>query len=98
MLRNGLSERPPAAIGARNAAWRSRQAYADALNPHQTSTLDRLLDGVESRLTSSGWAAMNGCSQDTANRAIRDLVERGILVRGEAGGRSTSYVLVGGRG
>ena len=37
---------------------------------------------------------MNHCSQDTANRDIRDLIDRGILVRGQAGGRSTSYELV----
>ena len=36
---------------------------------------------------------MNRCSQDTANRDIRDLIDRGILVRGPAGGRSTSYDL-----
>ena len=75
---------------------RARLRETHALNPRQTRTLDRLLDGTEGRLTSSGWAAMNGCSQDTANRDIRDLVERGILVRSEAGGRSTSYGLVGG--
>ena len=76
-----------------------RQAHArDTLNPRQARILDRLLDGYEGRLTSSKWAGMAGCSQDTANRDIRDLVERGILVRGQAGGRSTSYVLVAGRG
>ena len=37
---------------------------------------------------------MNGCSQDTANRDIRDLIDRGVLARGPAGGRSTSYELV----
>ena len=77
---------------------RARLGETHALNPRQTRTLDRLLDGTEGRLTSSGWAAMNRCSQDTANRDIRDLVERGILVRGEAGGRSTSYGMVGGWG
>ena len=77
---------------------RARLGETHALNSRQTRTLDRLLDGIEGRLTSSGWAAMNLCSQDTANRDIRDLVERGILVRGEAGGRSTSYGLAGGRG
>ena len=75
---------------------KARLRETHALNPRQTRTLDRLLDGIEGGITSSGWAKMNGCSQDTANRDIRDLVERGILARGEAGGRSTGYVLVGG--
>jgi Fic family protein len=34
---------------------------------------------------------MNKCSQDTAIRDIQDLIERGILVKEAAGGRSTSY-------
>ena len=63
---------------------RARLGETHALNPRQARTLDRLLDGTEGSLTSSGWAAMNLCSQDTANRDIRDLVERGILARGEA--------------
>jgi len=67
------------------------------LNVRQVKMLNRLLDGFEGKLTSSKWATMNHCSQDTANRDIRDLIEHGILVRGQAGGRSTSYGLVVGR-
>ncbi len=67
---------------------------AEAFNPRQARTLNRLLDGFEGRLTSSKWAKMNGCSQDTANRDIRDLIERGVLTRSNAGGRSTSYEFV----
>ena len=65
----------------------------DALNQRQVKMLNRLLDGFEGKLTSSGWARLNRCSQDTASRDIRDLIDRGILVRGRAGGRSTSYEL-----
>lgn len=65
-----------------------------ALNARQANTLNRLLDGFEGRLTSSKWGKMNGCSQDTANRDIRDLIDRGLLVRSNAGGRSTSYKIV----
>jgi Fic family protein len=35
------------------------------------------------------------CSSDTALRDIQQLVERGVLVRNQAGGRSTSYSLAG---
>ena len=71
------------------------QAHSStSLNERQVKILNRLLDGFEGKLTSSKWAAMNRCSQDTANRDIRDLMDRGILVRSRAGGRSTSYELV----
>ena len=71
------------------------EAHArESLNERQVKILNRLLDGFEGKLTSSKWATMNHCSQDTANRDIRDLIGRGILVRGQAGGRSTSYELI----
>ena len=56
--------------------------------------INRLLDGFEGKLTSSKWAKLAKCSQDTALRDIDDLVKRGILVKTPAGGRSTSYTLV----
>ena len=55
--------------------------------------INRLLDGFEGKLTSSKWAALAKCSQDTAHRDIVDLVERGLLLRNPGGGRSTSYSL-----
>ena len=70
----------------------------DGLNPRQRKLLDRLRAGVPARIASSGWAAMAGCSRETAIRDIGELVARGILVRSEAGGRSTSYGLAEGRG
>lgn len=63
-------------------------------NDRQRKTLNRLLDGFEGKLTSSKWASLGKCSQDTASRDIDDLVKRGILVKDPAGGRSTSYSLV----
>ncbi|MFH1262771.1 MAG: Fic family protein [Pseudomonadota bacterium] len=63
------------------------------LNDRQRRTLNKLLDGFEGKLTSSKWAKLTKCSQDTAHRDILDLVERNILVKDPAGGRSTSYSL-----
>ncbi len=63
------------------------------INARQRAVIDRLLDGFEGKLTSSRWADLAGCSQDTALRDIADLVHHGILRRGTAGGRSTSYTL-----
>ena len=64
------------------------------LNERQRKVVNRLLDGFEGKLTSSKWAAMTKTSPDTALRDINDLVARGVLVRDEGGGRSTSYSLV----
>jgi Fic family protein len=44
--------------------------------------------------TSSKWAAITKCSQDTALRDVSDLLGRRMLEREEAGGRSTNYVLL----
>jgi Fic family protein len=63
------------------------------LNERQTLVLNRVLDGFEGKLTTSKYAELAKCSQDTAFRDILALVERGILVRGPEGGRSTSYAL-----
>lgn len=63
------------------------------LNERQRLVLNRLLDGFEGKLTTSKYAKLAKCSQDTALRDILPLVERGILVRGPEGGRSTSYAL-----
>ena len=64
------------------------------INERQRVVINRLLDGLEGKLTTSRWARMTKCSQDTALRDITDLMERGILVRSTEGGRSTSYALV----
>lgn len=80
-----------AGVLAKARFWEAHAS--DVLNERQVKILNRLLDGFEGKLTSSKWATMTRCSQDTANRDIRDLIDRGILVRSRAGGRSTSYEL-----
>ena len=64
------------------------------MNDRQIKMLNKLLDGFDGKLTSSKWAAMGKCSQDTALRDISDLLERGVLMKSAASGRSTSYELV----
>lgn len=66
----------------------------EPLNERQIKVLNRLLDGFEGKLTSSKWARIAKCSQDTAYRDITDLIERGALKKDPGGGRSTSYSLV----
>jgi Fic family protein len=63
------------------------------INERQRNVLNRLLDGFEGKLTSSKWAMLTSTSADTALRDISDLMARGILMKNEAGGRSTSYSL-----
>lgn len=65
------------------------------VNERQRKVINKLLDGFEGKLTSSKYAKIAKCSEDTALRDIRALVERGVLVKNEAGGRSTSYALAG---
>jgi Fic family protein len=61
------------------------------LNERQIKVLNRMLDGMEGKMTSSKWAKLAKCSQDTAHRDIQDLIKRGALKQNPAGGRSTSY-------
>jgi Fic family protein len=63
------------------------------LNHRQRLVLNRLLDGFAGKLTTSKYAKLAKCSQDTALRDILACVERGILVRNAEGGRSTNYAL-----
>lgn len=63
------------------------------LNERQVKLINRLLDDVEGKLTSSKWAAIAKCSPDTALRDITELIACGVLMKSAAGGRSTSYEL-----
>ena len=74
----------------RKARFWDKHAGA-AFNQRQRDMLGRLLQGFEGKLTSSKWAKIQKCSQDTALRDIDDLVGRGILRKDAGGGRSTSY-------
>lgn len=64
------------------------------MNHRQIKLLNRLLDGFDGKLTSSKWATIAKCSQDTALRDITELLERGAIKKSAASGRSTSYELV----
>ena len=80
-----------AGVLAKARFW--ERAAGLSLTDRQRLVLNRLLDGFEGKLTTSKWAKLAKCSQDTALRDIAFLVERGVLVRNPGGGRSTSYRL-----
>lgn len=63
------------------------------INERQRTIINKLFDGFDGKLNSSKWAKINKCSPDTALRDINDLIQKNILVKDEAGGRSTNYIL-----
>jgi Fic family protein len=63
------------------------------VNERQRNVINRLLGDFEGHLNTSKYAKLAKCSNDTALRDIREMVERGTLVQNPAGGRSTSYRL-----
>jgi Fic family protein len=80
-----------AAVLLKSRVW--QRLGAGRVNDRQRQMVNRLLDGFEGKLTSSKYARLARCSTDTALRDIRELLELAVLVRNEAGGRSTSYRL-----
>jgi Fic family protein len=78
-----------ASVLAKANFWESIAAVP--LNERQRLVLHRLLEGFEGKLTTSKWAKLTTCSQDTAARDISALVAAGVLKRNAEGGRSTSY-------
>jgi len=75
----------------RQRFWQNLQGKP--LSERQTRVLNRLLEGFEGRITTRKWAALGKCSHPTAQRDINALIELGALKPGEAGGRSTAYLL-----
>ena len=79
------------AVKQKEKVWESLSEVA--LNERQRKLINRIVDGFQGKLTTSKWAKIAKCSQDTAYRDILDLVTRGILIKNSEGGRSTSYSL-----
>jgi Fic family protein len=75
---------------ARLWQWIDRQP----VNARQQKVVNRMLDADwEGFMTTAKYARLAKCSKDTALRDITGLVDRGILIRNQDGGRSTSYRL-----
>ena len=66
----------------------------EIFNERQIKLLNRLFNGFEGKLTTSKWAKIAKTSKDSALRDIQNLIERNILEKEKAGGRSTNYRLV----
>ena len=92
-LKNALtsSEKILANVLDKHQFWNK---YATQIfNDRQILLLNKLLDGFTGKLTSSKWAKIAKCSADTALRDINDLINKKILLKESAGGRSTNYEL-----
>lgn len=71
--------------------WQTHQDTT--LNERQKSMVNKLMGNFEGKLNTSKYAKMSKCSADTALRDIQDMITKGILIKEEAGGRSTNYSL-----
>lgn len=63
------------------------------INERQRKVINRLWDGFDGKLTTSKWAKICSCSQDTALRDINDLILKDMLRDSGEGGRSANYLL-----
>ena len=63
------------------------------MNDRQVKVVNMLWDGFDGKLNTSKWAKITKTSQATALRDITDLVDKGVLVVANEGGRSTNYLL-----
>ncbi len=78
-------------ISQKGSIWKRLSQFA--INERQRKLINHLLDGFHGKLTTSKWAKIAKCSQDTAYRDISNLIEKGILSKGPESGRSTHYIL-----
>jgi hypothetical protein len=78
----------------RKATFWARHEHTP-INERQRLMLNNILDGdFIGKLQSSKWAKICKCSQDTAIRDIKDLLDKDILRQEEeGGGRNTNYEL-----
>jgi len=89
-----LGRRLPAVGVCKDKSHFWERAAAMTLSERQIKVLNRLLDGFEGKMTTSKWATIAKCSQDSANRDIAALLALQLTRKGEGGGRSTNYELV----
>ncbi|NQZ38424.1 MAG: Fic family protein [Crocinitomicaceae bacterium] len=64
------------------------------LNNRQHDMINKLLGDFFGKLSTSKYAKICKCSQDTAHRDIKDLITKNVMIQDHAGGRSTNYKLI----
>ncbi len=82
---------------AQGRFWQSLSGHV--LNQRQLRVLRRVLEeepgGFKGGLTTRKVAHLAGVSPATAQRDLADLLDKGVIVRNESGGRGTNYRLAG---
>jgi Fic family protein len=78
-------------VVAKSSFWQRNREVA--MNERQIKVINMLWDGFDGKLNTSKWAKITKTSQATALRDISDLVDKGVLVVANEGGRSTNYLL-----
>ena len=78
-------------VVAKSSFWQRNREVA--MNERQVKVINMLWDGFDGKLNTSKWAKITKTSQATALRDISDLVDKGVLVVANEGGRSTNYLL-----
>lgn len=86
------TEETLASVLAKARFWENHRGLV--VNERQRKIINMQFDGFFGKLTSGKWAKIGKCSTDTALNDIKDLVEKGILLKNNEGGRSTNYSLV----
>jgi len=84
-----LSEKILQKVDLKRQFWEKHQVTE--LNNRQQKVLKKLLDIAEININADRWSRINKCSKMTATRDINDLIEKGIFIKSESGGRSTYY-------
>jgi Fic family protein len=78
-------------VVAKSSFWQRNREVA--MNERQIKVINMLWDGFDGKLNTSKWAKITKTSQATALRDISYLVDKGVLVVANEGGRSTNYLL-----
>lgn len=68
-----------------------------SLNERETKAIKKMIDaypeGFSGGMTNRKYVSITGTSSETAKRDLKDLLNKGLIQRGDAAGRSTYYVL-----
>jgi Fic family protein len=74
-----------------------RSMAETSLNPRQIKVLGKMLEAYPEEfaggLTNRKYVSMTNTSSETAKRDLRDLLEKKMIQKGDAEGRSTYYLL-----
>ena len=71
------------------------EIYKDEnFNSRQLKVIKKLVENNDLNINTERWVRITKCTKMTATRDINELIEKGIFVKSESGGRSTHYRIV----